>query len=98
MNYFLKGGDDEVKSAVLACNMQHWRQIRGEVKTWVLNNWYRWVEEKPLWFTEAWLTKVPIDFIPEDEDQAMLEEIRKKKRRRSSAAEALDPARIHPIF
>jgi len=98
MNYFLKGGDDEVKSAVLACNMQHWRQIRGEVKTWVLNNWYRWVEEKPLWFTEAWLAKVPNDFIPEDEDQAMLEEIRKKKRRRSSAAEALDPARIHPIF
>jgi len=98
MNYFLMGGDDEVKSAVLSCNKQQWRQIRGEVKTWVLNNWYRWIDEKPLWFTEAWLAKVPTDFIPEDEDQAKLEEIRKKVKRRSSAAKALDVARILPLY
>ena len=97
MNYFLMGGDDEAKSAVLDCNKQQWLQIRGEVKTWVLNNWYRWIDEKPLWFTEAWLAKVPTDFIPEDEDQSKLDEIRKKGRRRSSAAKALDIARILPL-
>jgi len=97
MNYFLAEGDDEVKSAVLGCNKQHWRQIRGEVKTWVVGNWYRWVEEKPAWFTEAWVAKVPNDFIPEDEDQAALEKVRNKGRRLSSAGEALNPTRICPV-
>jgi len=95
MNRF-KVDDDAIKASVLKKNKKMWRVIRGEVKAWVLTNWYRWVDEKPLWFTEAWLAKLPKDFIPEDEDQAKLEEIRKKGRRRSSSAEALDVARIHP--
>ena len=96
MNYFLKGADDEMKSGVMGCNKHQWRPIREEVKTWVLNNWYKWVADKPIWFTEAWVNKVPREFIPDDEDQAKLEEIRKSGRRRSSAGNALDAARIYP--
>ena len=51
---------------MLKKNKKMWRQIPGEVRTWVLGNWYRWVEEKPAWFTEAWVAKVPKYFIPED--------------------------------
>jgi len=40
-----------------------------------VGNWWRWVDEKPIWFDEAWVNKVPKDFVPEDVDQALLEEI-----------------------
>ena len=88
--------DEAIKASILNKNELMWRAIRGEVKTWVLSNWYRWVEEKPLWFKEAWINKVPDNFIPEDEDQAKLEAIRKRGRSRSSVAEALGAARVHP--
>jgi len=97
INYFLLGADDQVKSEVLATNKHHWRQIREEVKVWVLANWYPWVTAKPAWFTEAWVFKLPEDFIPDDEDQARLEEIRLRGRRRSSAGTALDTAIIQRL-
>jgi len=97
MNYFLMGADDQVKSEVLTINKHQWRQIRGEVKEWVLANWYRWVTAKPAWFTEAWVFKLPEDFIPDDEDQARLEEIRQRGRRRSSAGTALNAAIIQRL-
>jgi len=97
MNYFMKGADESVKSIVITDNKLLWRPIRGEVKTWVLGNWYKWVEERPAWFTEAWVNKVPDDFIPDDEDQAKLADIRMKGRLRSSSGAALGPAKIHPV-
>ena len=75
MNYFLLGENDEVKSAVLGCKKQHWSGIREEVKEWCLDNWYLWVDEKPTWFSEAWIVKIPKDFIPDDIDEGMLSEI-----------------------
>ena len=92
-----KVDDDAIKASILKKNKKLWVGIRGEVKTWVLGNWWKWAEEKPEWFSEAWLAKLPDDFVPDDEDQAKLEVIRKKGRRRSSVTEALDPARIFPV-
>jgi len=92
-----KVDDDAIKASVLKKNKKMWRGIRGEAKTWVLNNWWRWQEEKPKWMTESWLAKLPDDFVPDDEDQAKLEVIRKKGRRRSSVTEALEAARITPV-
>ena len=91
-----KSDDEAIKASVLKKNKKMWRPIREEAKTWVLSNWHRWVDEKPLWFTEAWVNKVPYDFIPDDEDQAKLEVIRKNGRRRSSAAAVLGLAKVHP--
>jgi len=92
-----KVDDDAIKASVLKKNKKMWREIRGAAKTWVLNNWWRWQEEKPKWMTESWLAKLPDDFVPDDEDQAKLEVIRKKGRRRISVTEALDAARIAPV-
>ena len=94
--------DDAVKASVLKKNKKMWRAIRGDVKTWVQENSWRWIEERPAWFTEAWPAKVPADFNPLDEDQIKLEETRKRgggRRPPSSAADALKQisARIHPI-
>ena len=100
MNFFLRGIDDEQKSKVVRCNKPHWVPIRDEVKTWVLGNWWRWVEEKPLWFSEAWVKMVPDDFVPDDVDKAKLAEARRRGRR-LSAANVLGglggTARIKPV-
>ena len=88
-----KVDDDAIKASVLKNNKKMWRGIRGEAKTWVLNNWWRWQEEKPKWMTESWLAKLPDDFVPDDEDQAKLEVNRKK----GSATKAIDAARITPV-
>jgi len=90
--------DEAIKASVLMKNKKMWWTIRVKVKEWVLQNWHRWKEERPEWFTEAWVSKVPPDFIPADEDQAKLEEIRRGGQRRgSSAGEALGATRVHPI-
>lgn len=34
------------------------------IKTRTLENWSRWEEEKPAWFTDAWIDGVDHDFIP----------------------------------
>ena len=67
--FSLKGAEDSVKRITLTHNQKKWRPIRNEVKEWVLGNWYEWVEEKPLWFTEAWVNNLPADMVPEDEDK-----------------------------
>ena len=96
MNYFLLRTDESVRCIMITDNKLLWREMRADVKTWVLKNWWRWMEEKPDWFTEAWVKKLPDDFIPADDDEVKLEAIRKKGRRRS-AGDALDIGRIHPI-
>jgi len=56
--------DDAVKASLLKKNKHHWKAIRGDVKEWVLENYWRWEEERPKWFTASWIAKVPIDMIP----------------------------------
>ena len=44
-------------------------------------NWWRWNEERPEWFGEAWVNKLPNDFVPEDEEEQLrVQMIRKKGR------------------
>ena len=75
--------DEAVKASVLKKNKHHWRAIRGEVKGWVLENFWRWEEEKPTWMTEAWLAKLPSDMIPA-EAKKNVAGISDRERRRSS--------------
>jgi hypothetical protein len=78
--FFLEGETDEVKSAVTGCNKKKWGPVKEPVKEWVQEKWFTWKEEKPGWFTDAWIAKVPDDFIPAREDRVALQ----KMRRRSS--------------
>ena len=34
------------------------------LRPWTLKNWDKWEEEKPLWFTDAWVDHVPNGYIP----------------------------------
>jgi len=53
----------------------------------VAENWTKWEKEKPDWFTPAFISCVPDDFIPDEQLQVLHEEneamLRNKDRRRS---------------
>jgi len=84
MDFFLKGTEDAKKSVTVGHNKAQWRAIREDVKEWVQANWWRWKEEKPEWFSLAWQSKVPKEWITDVEERARLDEVREKGRRRSS--------------
>jgi len=99
MDFFLKGKDDGTRKTTIMRNQKQWRAIRGEVKEWVKANWWRWEAEKPVWFTESWIAKVPPDMIPSEAKQAA-QDIRASARRRSSfaiVAKEEDARAVQPV-
>ena len=83
---FLKAddGNDVAKKGVINCNKGQWKkEIGGEVEAWVAANWWRWKEEEPHWFTEAWIDKVPEEYIPSEANRAAQEEEREAMRSRN---------------
>jgi hypothetical protein len=77
MAYFLEGESDEIKFVVLLNSRHQWVSIEGEIKKWVGLNWAKWEEEQPEWFTDVMKAKVPVDFIPADEDARRKESVRR---------------------
>ena len=63
-SYFVSGQTDEKKKQIHEFNKKQWASIRGDVKAWTLENWERWEEEKPEWFTAAFKASVDDDMIP----------------------------------
>ena len=58
---------DDVKSETLADHPDVYHTWGEELlKPWTLKNWDRWEEERPTWFTDAWIECVPNDYIPYD--------------------------------
>ena len=96
LNMFLKNKDDKTKSVILSRNKRLWVGIREDVKKWVLLNWWRWEADRPEWFTESWIAKVPSDMIPSEAQQAA-KDIRACARRRSSFALIAKEVTVHPI-
>ena len=80
---FMKGEGDAMKSSIMKRNKKMWRAIRDAVKEWVLLNYWMWEADRPEWFTESWIAKVPPDMIPSEAKQAV-KDIRANARRRSS--------------
>jgi hypothetical protein len=76
--FFLEGETDKAKSKTVRLNKKKWEHIEGPVKEWVQENWWTWKEEKPDWFTDSWIAKVPDDFIPAEEDRFVLQKMRRK--------------------
>jgi hypothetical protein len=83
---FLREGDEN-KKAVFKYNKRLWLSIRSDVKAWTLENWERWEEERPAWFSDAWKEGVDDDMIP----AASLRKLNGggSERRRSSLGDAL---------
>lgn len=59
-----KHGDDAQRSFIFSVQKRHWASIREEVKDWTTSNWSKWELEKPVWFTDLFISTVPDDFIP----------------------------------
>ena len=58
---------DEYKSGALTEHPDIYAAWGDELlKPWTLENWNRWEEEKPAWFTDAWIDNVPNHYIPYD--------------------------------
>ena len=87
-SYFLEGKSDEMKAIIFTSNKKQWNVIRDEVKAWVLQNWWKWKEEKPAWFTDNFIANVPDDMIP-SEAMRNLKMAGGGERRRSSIGEML---------
>ena len=77
MSYFLQGQDDEVMYEVMTYTRHHWVSIEDKVRKWVLENWARWEEEKPEWFTDQMKAKVPVEFIPTTGEARRRESVRR---------------------
>ena len=95
-SFFKDGDSDAVKSNVLQTNIKHWKKDIGEdVKAWVHENWDTWMEERPEWLTDAVKAKIPIEYIPIEEDKVEEEKrrgsIRVSQRRRSSLGGIIVP-------
>ena len=58
----LREDQDLEKSVALADHPDIYMAWGDElIKPWTTNNWNRWEEEKPAWFTEKWIEHVPND-------------------------------------
>ena len=90
--------DDSVKAIVIGKNEMQWRSIRGDVEQWVREGWWDWRENKPEWFDEAFKSRIPLDWIPEDDDES-----RKSWGSRGNSSspgavlrDVFAPGRVHP--
>jgi hypothetical protein len=63
MSFFLKGDTDVKRVKPLRLNKNKWKKIRPDVRDFVVENWERWEEEKPDWFTEVWKSRIPDDWL-----------------------------------
>jgi hypothetical protein len=64
MSFFLKGDTDAKRVKPLRLNKRKWKKIRPQMKEFVLDNWERWEEENPDFFSEAFKKRVPDDMLP----------------------------------
>ncbi|GMH92478.1 hypothetical protein TrST_g1907 [Triparma strigata] len=63
----LREDQDDVKSDLLLKHPDMYSRWGDQhVMPWTLNNWERWEEEKPIWFTDSWIEHVPNEYIPYD--------------------------------
>ena len=79
VSIFSDENPDEVKQRIMTKNRNLWKSIENDVKDWVQSNWWKWKDSRPSWFTDAWIARVPVDFIPRDEDRKLLEIARRRQ-------------------
>ena len=60
----LREDQEEEKSNIFTLHPDVYKKWGYVVKKWTFNNWKRWEEEKPAWFTDVGVDGVPNDFLP----------------------------------
>ena len=58
--------NDSARLSIFSLHPSYYNEIRGEVCSFVRDNWERWNDEKPEWFTTRVRASVPLDMIPKD--------------------------------
>jgi hypothetical protein len=61
--FFVKGETDEIKQKTVTIKRVKWKPIAGDVKKWVNDSWEVWEEDQPDWFTDAWKSRIPDDWL-----------------------------------
>ena len=77
MASFLEGKSDRIMFRVFKMSRHHWVLIEDKVRKWVGENWAKWEEEKPEWFTDRMKALVPVEFIPASGDARRRESLRR---------------------
>ena len=62
---FFESESDEAKVDIFTNHPSFYADIRGEVKDWVQENWLKWKEERPAWFTKSVRVRIPFDMTPQ---------------------------------
>ena len=62
--FISEDNSDEVKSTIVEFNRHLWLSTRSKVREWFSENWERWEEEKPLWFTQLYISCADDDLLP----------------------------------
>ena len=66
------------------------QRIKGDVIEYMAENWAEWERTKPSWFTPGFISKIPDEFIP----QQNLEELGGARRLRSSVNSVRELLRV----
>ena len=62
---FSKSKEDAEKSQIFRRHRGHWVDIEDDVKRWLHERWYLWMDEKPEWFTPALRAGIPEEIVPD---------------------------------
>ncbi|GMI41305.1 hypothetical protein TeGR_g14147 [Tetraparma gracilis] len=100
LELFLEGQSEDRKFAIFRTQRLLWEgDIGADVKAWSTENWERWEEEKPGFFTDVYKAAVPDEYIPaqflagmggvnRERRGSAVVSVRESLRRRSFAEEA----------
>jgi len=82
-----KSTDDPFQkmTAIFTNHISMSRRIKTDVIEYMAENWAEWEERKPSWFTPGFISKIPDEFIP----QANLEALGGGARRRRSSVNSV---------
>ena len=81
---FANDEDERTTKALLFDVTRHyWVGIEDDMKRWAQENWRRWEEEKPEWFTDNVKARIPVEWIPTAESRKRESERRLSMRRPS---------------
>jgi hypothetical protein len=94
-SFFQDYEEDRIKMFLHGQNRKQWASIRDDVKQYTLENWERWEEEAPEWYTDNFKASVDEDMIP----PASLRKMNggEGKRRRSSFGDFLGGTKVIPV-
>jgi hypothetical protein len=81
---FRNADTDEKKALIFKRNFHVWRSIEGEVRAWVHANFAKWQRERPDWYTQKLINKIPEEVLSKEEMVMLVSGGNKTKRRRSS--------------